>query len=635
MALASFGADTLPTVLNAFSYQGIVPKADGATGALTESIKIDVPPGRNGMQPDVSLKYNSQSGEDSIVGYGWTVSIPYIQRLNKTGSQDLYYNPYFTSSFDGELATTSTTSYGAKFDEGNFNAYSFVNNVWTMYDKNGTRYTFGASDNAQQNASASSTIIYKWMLQEIRDTNNNYVRYIYTKDSGQIYPAQILYTGNGGIDGIFSVDFTKSSRSDTYTNYLPGFLATTNYRISKVTASVNGTIVREYNLAYTTGINGVRSLLSSVQENGWDANHTNQVTLPAMTLTYSASTTAFAWPTGLAGSGNGVGSSQVIADANGDGMTDVTSMQLSQVSGQTSATIWDKGNLFSIGFVSPAPEYWSLTQNGCDAPRPEERFADINGDGLVDFIRGYRMDQPTANFAPRGEVGIYRLVLLNTGTGWATSTAYSIGDIALADVQSGNWGGNICHSEYGNWTGNGQNAQDVLSTVTYPQGGTETITYVKSAQSGTNVDLPFSLLTVARIVKSDGLGMSVQKDYTYSGGLMNLTHGVRDRKFSGFANSTESDANTITKTYFNQGDTVNMSLGEQSDGYGQINHPFRIDVMRASDNQLVRQTFSRWDATSTFASNTTFVNLASWFYCHCVSITFLRVGPISHLRSNC
>jgi len=56
------------------------------------------------------------------------------------------------------------------------------------------------------------------------DTNNNYVRYIYTKDSGQIYPSQILYTGNGGTDGIFSIDFTKSSRSDTYTNYLPASL---------------------------------------------------------------------------------------------------------------------------------------------------------------------------------------------------------------------------------------------------------------------------------------------------------------------------------------------------------------------------------------------------------------------------
>jgi hypothetical protein len=94
--------------------------------------------------------------------------------------------------------------------------------------------------------------IYKWMLQEIRDTNNNYVRYVYTKDSGQIYPSQIVYTGNGGADGIFEIDFSKTSNTDTPTNYHPGFLVTTAYRITKITVSVNGTVVREYNLSYNT-----------------------------------------------------------------------------------------------------------------------------------------------------------------------------------------------------------------------------------------------------------------------------------------------------------------------------------------------------------------------------------------------
>src|SRR5262249_7434666 len=75
-----------------------------------QKVPLDIPPGRNGLQPDVSLQYNSQNTSDSIVGYGWTLSIPYIQRLNKTGSQDLYgNNPYFTSSIDGELALDGTT----------------------------------------------------------------------------------------------------------------------------------------------------------------------------------------------------------------------------------------------------------------------------------------------------------------------------------------------------------------------------------------------------------------------------------------------------------------------------------------------------------------------------------------------
>ena len=87
------------------------PKINGATGAFTQSIPLDIPPGRNALQPDVTLDYNSQRTQDSIVGYGWQLSIPYIQRLNKTGSQDLYGNtPYFSSSMDGELVNASITA---------------------------------------------------------------------------------------------------------------------------------------------------------------------------------------------------------------------------------------------------------------------------------------------------------------------------------------------------------------------------------------------------------------------------------------------------------------------------------------------------------------------------------------------
>ena len=53
--------------------------------------------------------YNSQNTQNDILGYGWSLNIPYIQRLNKTGSQDLYNANYFTSSLDGELGVINTT----------------------------------------------------------------------------------------------------------------------------------------------------------------------------------------------------------------------------------------------------------------------------------------------------------------------------------------------------------------------------------------------------------------------------------------------------------------------------------------------------------------------------------------------
>jgi hypothetical protein len=62
----------------------------------------------------VTLDYNSQRTKDSIVGYGWNLSIPYIERLNKTGSQDMYgIAPHFTSSIDGELVASSSAATGS------------------------------------------------------------------------------------------------------------------------------------------------------------------------------------------------------------------------------------------------------------------------------------------------------------------------------------------------------------------------------------------------------------------------------------------------------------------------------------------------------------------------------------------
>jgi Salmonella virulence plasmid 65kDa B protein len=71
---------------NLFTAQSAVPKVDEATGALVHRVALEIPPGRNGLTPDLQLVYNSQQLDDGIVGYGWSLSIPYIKRLNRTGS---------------------------------------------------------------------------------------------------------------------------------------------------------------------------------------------------------------------------------------------------------------------------------------------------------------------------------------------------------------------------------------------------------------------------------------------------------------------------------------------------------------------------------------------------------------------
>jgi RHS repeat-associated protein len=789
-SLLTGGGETPPTVTSptVLTGQNAAPKVDNQTGALTQRIPLDIPPGRNGLQPDLALLYNSQNTvQDGIAGYGWSLSIPYIQRLNKTGSQNLYgtssRSQYYTSSIDGELATTTTATttqtFAAKFDEGPFNSYSFTNNVWTMYDKSGTRYTFGASDLSQQNASASSTQIYKWMLSEIRDTNNNFIHFYYWKDNNQIYPLSITYTGNGVTEGAFTVTFATSTRTDQIENYVGGFKSVTKYRISQINAQVNGTTVRQYNLAYTTGNNGTRSLLSSIQENGWNPSGT-QVTYPPLTLTYTSSSTPFVY----AGNHTVMGPAYIVGDTNGDALNDTTILYYDgafsylglvwknnasvssnltnnvyywarQVAGACAIYnpdetgtrlvdmntdgrsdvvqgVWDNtlgtstnalwlnttGYEWSSSTTTPPvvpqflyngayfastgllgdvnadglPDYeealsgspagsvngayfgngygWDAattssfaavkqfpnTANGSETQYNSQlidingdnlpdwvysdsvntyvrlntgtgwetsddaiwsiatttmylsagkyydrgmRFVDWNGDGLPDFVRSF------VNAGPNGEIATstYSFLKLNTGSGWGATTTISLSAITTGPGS----GSEQCYNELANWTGNGQNAQDVLTTIAYPQGGTTTVAYAKTAQLGINPQLPYSLLVVTAATTTDGMSTS-SKTYTYGSGGQYLPANARDRKFAGFATTTETDATTIITTYYSQGNASSTSLGEQSDGEAQVNHPYRIDVTNATSGALVRQTFNRWDATTT--ASTTFVYLA-------------------------
>jgi len=92
-----------------------------STGAMTYSYPFMIPPGRNGVQPNLSLNYSSDDKrQDSIFGYGWSMSLPYIERVNKLGTNNFYNqdttHTFFTSSLSGELLpVVNSTPIGGSF----------------------------------------------------------------------------------------------------------------------------------------------------------------------------------------------------------------------------------------------------------------------------------------------------------------------------------------------------------------------------------------------------------------------------------------------------------------------------------------------------------------------------------------
>ncbi len=388
----------------------VLAQTDESSGALSYFYPLTFAPGRNGLTPDLNLTYNSQgAAHGSVVGDGWSLSIPTIERTNKTGFQQLYSGNFFTSSLSGELVNTDSSEWRARVDNGDFAKYAFDGTQWTMTNKNGMVYTFGSSPMGRQDDPVDPNRIYKWFLQEIRDTNGNFIRYEYFKDQGQVYPDTIRYTGHGSDTGLFSITFSRSLNTAAATQYYAGFPVTSRYRIMSASGFVDGALAHRYDLTYVNGDNGGRALLHSITETGW--SNATATALPPTTFDYGQR------------SGNGWGASSsewqspvdlrvgvMIMDLNGDALPDLiqSSLRLQQ---------WTKSVYLNNGHGG-----WTQTTD-FEAPvvfnfewptSPEDngvREADLNGDGRADLIQSFSTIGHTE-----------RKVYLNTGSGWEDAT---------------------------------------------------------------------------------------------------------------------------------------------------------------------------------------------------------------------
>ncbi len=349
--------------------------------------------------------------------------------MNKKGVTTLYSDNYFYSSLDGELVSLGSGNYAAKIEKGNFLKYTLASNVWTVTDKQGTVYKFGTAASSRQDDPGDSSRIYKWMLEEVRDTNNNYISYTYYKDAGQIYPSQIIYSGNSSTAGVFEVNFDRTSRTALPALFNTGFSVTTNYRITEIRTEINNTWARKYTLAYTTPDSGAGSLLDTIVESGQDDGST-VVTLPAVDFDYQTSASTRSWtlntswglPLPLSVGGDDPGTR--MADINGDGLLDILCRNYA-----ANSTYCDRNNpkvylndgdgtwtdvsstwLFphdESSYDVNDKEYFLSTSGGNDRGL---RAVDINGDGLADLIRND---------------GTNSYVYLNTGSGWVYNSSWS------------------------------------------------------------------------------------------------------------------------------------------------------------------------------------------------------------------
>ncbi|MCL1942160.1 MAG: hypothetical protein FWF54_01225, partial [Candidatus Azobacteroides sp.] len=263
---------------------GVIPGQFGVspTGAATYSVPIEVPPGIQGMQPNISLVYNSQAGS-GIAGMCWNIGgLSMISRVPK----DYYYDRERSGiiwdktsplALDGqrlikvqEWGTGGTDSIVYRTESGldkivGYNIQSWGPRYFKVYTKNGNIFMYGSSDSDASYClleKTQSNYYYNlgWFLYRVTDTNNNFIEFTYTntKYSASLYSyyynnriTEIKY-GNSNTK-VASILFQYKNKSSSFTQYIGGKSTRNDMILDKIEIrDMNDEAQLTYQLAYNT-----------------------------------------------------------------------------------------------------------------------------------------------------------------------------------------------------------------------------------------------------------------------------------------------------------------------------------------------------------------------------------------------
>ncbi len=391
-------------------------------GSFIYRYPLKLPPGTNGMGPELALVYDSFSG-NGILGMGF--SITGLSVITRDSSYGIKFDNTDHYIYDGQRLI-----YDSENDLYHTERESFLRikavwsagdiDYWVVTQKNGTISYFGRAPNCNDTSDGRIEAVGKngkalaWALNKVKDISGNYNLMEYSKDpiNGDYYPIRITYTMNDPLAKNAVVEFSYEPRLDHFPMYVQSKVDT-DKRMAWITVKMGGNLLRKYKLEYAYSNLTARSRLTSIQEYGNDGTTppcpdvgiyipgAQEKTLPK---------TEFGWHD----SGSGWEGYPMIlnvgprdgyvdgnryplfsGDFNGDGKSDF-------------ARIFDAGLLVQLSNGSGWEGYPMILNVGprdgyVDGNRYPLFGGDFNGDGKSDFARIF-------------DAGL--LVQLSNGSGW-------------------------------------------------------------------------------------------------------------------------------------------------------------------------------------------------------------------------
>jgi len=311
------------------------------TGAGTYTIPIWAPRGPNGLQPNLSLVYNSQQSA-GYMGVGWYLSgISVLTRCNRTVAQDGAAAPVALTDadafcLDGQRLQLTGGTYGeagstyqtevANFEQ--VTAYGSAGNgpgYFIAQAPNGTRYEYGNIGGSQVLAYGAATAS-AWYLDKVTDGAGNTMTFSYTSAGhGSVVPTTISWTpsSSGATTYNYTMQFVYGTNTATssYYGYIGGTEVTNTDLLQSITIDYEGSTVKQYSLTYTPSTTTDAETLTNLEECA-DTAHSN--CLAPTTFGYQAPAVGTSSTATVVASGGGV-VNQVVwnYDFNGDGRDDV------------------------------------------------------------------------------------------------------------------------------------------------------------------------------------------------------------------------------------------------------------------------------------------------------------------------
>lgn len=383
------------------------------TGAATYTVSIDVPPGIGGMQPQIGITYNSQSGMGNV---GWGCNITGVSAITR-GTKDIYHDgtakgmsygnddAYYLDGKRLILVSGTEGAVGCIYHpEGDpYTDVTIMSNGSDIYfeakSPDGNTAVYGDNTNSKVTFSSSGNHIASWHQHSITNAVGRSIYYIY--NNTDLYPcvSSITYY-NGDTTKTCTVNFTYTTLGSAAQKFrLMDVEGKVDKRLTEIQCKVGSTSVRTYTFSYDTTSDATAvkfPRLTAINVSDSNGNSLSPITLEWNCLpSYSCSNDGTlslnaSYPSGTQISDRAFFSS----DLNGDGISDIIQIASDNISYTNNSYLSfhlshhdTAGNIvFSpTNSVDVDPSY----NVGKMLSQKTSCFGDIDGDGLTDYLLTY------------------------------------------------------------------------------------------------------------------------------------------------------------------------------------------------------------------------------------------------------